>query len=59
MKRYPQCYDCKYLKKTNNKDVCTRFFQGRFLDSTMIIGICKYYKTKRGNNDTRKNAISR
>lgn len=47
MNRYPQCHDCKYFKKSKPRNICTRFFQGRFLEDTMTFGICKYYIPKK------------
>ena len=45
MNRYPQCNDCKYFIKKEGKDICKRYFQGRFLSKdTITFGVCKQYK---------------
>lgn len=46
MKRYPQCNDCFYFKEKGRKGFCKRYFQGRFLEDTMIFGVCKRYEPK-------------
>ena len=47
MKRYAQCDNCKYFIKGENRDICRRYFQGRFLEKdTIIFSVCKQYKPK-------------